>query len=827
MGCKSSVLECVEDTGEEKRKESDMMEQGFLFEKTEYDILRRKSSFEDVDDEKNADYSTLIGSHDTEPHPLTNSVPSLIKILLVFPKDDQQMDILATTSRRLGWSVSVAKDAEKALEFFQARGHELVIIDHRGQRAAEADIICRAIRASPFYYNSIIIALVKKSYLMHSESEKIVTLDLLEIGYTKTLMECAHERILINELVGIYTSGILPRTQLVAANMLYMALDRCRDMIHVTDDKYIIQFANKISEKILGYRVIELWGKNITDLILYDNFIQMEQHIIKGREYDGNLNCIRRNNQMVTVNCRVIPFAYFKKPTHYIFIYDTTYLSENIQPLLQPTTHPKTVVISQKRISEVNFKGIQDVRRRLSKRDLQTLQLEAPITKVIGLLTASIKEDTASETKLQIEKAIDILKTTELYSPVFKEQGDPAADFIEALITPKKSWDVKKPSVESIRDTPSKTLAASTRMQIKGYRGPQEIAEILEKSLEWDFDIFKLEVLTEKRALLFLGMTIMNLFRVPARLGCEEKIVQNWLIVIEANYDSMNRYHNSTHAADVLQATAMFMQTERLKQVLEPLDEVAALIAAAAHDIDHPGRSSQFLCNSDNKLAILYNDLTVLESHHAALTFKLTLSDDNVNIFKNLERDTYKQVRQSVIDMILATEMTKHFEHLAKFMNAFSTRIPEMYIEGSQDLDISAAMLPENIILVKRMIIKCADVSNPTRPLKYCVEWARRIAEEYFSQTDEEKQLHLPVMMPMFDRITCSIPRAQIGFIDFIINDMVEAWDVFINMPEIVGFMRQNYDKWKEYNEKGITTLQDIEKIQEAIPELNLHSTTV
>lgn len=57
----------------------------------------------------------------------------------------------------------------------------------------------------------------------------------------QTLMECAHERILINELVGIYTSGILPRTQLVAGNTLYIALDRCRDMIHVTDDKYIIQ----------------------------------------------------------------------------------------------------------------------------------------------------------------------------------------------------------------------------------------------------------------------------------------------------------------------------------------------------------------------------------------------------------------------------------------------------------------------------------------------------------------------------------------------------------------------------------------------------------
>lgn len=56
------------------------------------------------------------------------------------------------------------------------------------------------------------------------------------------------------------------------------------------------------------------------------------------------------------------------------------------------------------------------------------------------------------------------------------------------------------------------------------------------------------------------------------------------------------------------------------------MDEAASLIAAATHDIDHPGRSSAFLCNADNPLAILYNDMCVLESHHAATTFRLTLS---------------------------------------------------------------------------------------------------------------------------------------------------------------------------------------------------------
>ena len=41
----------------------------------------------------------------------------------------------------------------------------------------------------------------------------------------------------------------------------------------------------------------------------------------------------------------------------------------------------------------------------------------------------------------------------------------------------------------------------------------------------------------------------------------------------------------------------------------DPLDEVASLIAAAVHDVDHPGRTNSFLVNAGNELAILYNDL--------------------------------------------------------------------------------------------------------------------------------------------------------------------------------------------------------------------------
>jgi len=42
-------------------------------------------------------------------------------------------------------------------------------------------------------------------------------------------------------------------------------------------------------------------------------------------------------------------------------------------------------------------------------------------------------------------------------------------------------------------------------------------------------------------------------------------------------------------------------------------------------------------------------------------------------------------------------------------------------------------------ILIKRMLIKCADVSNPARPIALCKEWAERIANEYCQQVSEHR----------------------------------------------------------------------------------------
>jgi high affinity cAMP-specific and IBMX-insensitive 3',5'-cyclic phosphodiesterase 8 len=100
----------------------------------------------------------------------------------------------------------------------------------------------------------------------------------------------------------------------------------------------------------------------------------------------------------------------------------------------------------------------------------------------------------------------------------------------------------------------------------------------------------------------------MNRFDVCDYLKIDETTLVNWLTLMESNYRASNPYHNSTHASDVLHATAYFLSTNKVSEILDAGDRVASLIAAAIHDLNHPGRTNAFLCNSNNDLALLYND---------------------------------------------------------------------------------------------------------------------------------------------------------------------------------------------------------------------------
>ena len=267
-------------------------------------------------------------------------------------------------------------------------------------------------------------------------------------------------------------------------------------------------------------------------------------------------------------------------------------------------------------------------------------------------------------------------------------------------------------------------------------------------SISWDLNGFNNFFWYLYRPLFYLGFDILVEFGILNLFKIDEVILRNWLSTIESHYRVSNTYHNSTHAADVLQAAAYFCRSHCMEKCLDPTDFLALLIASICHDIDHPGRTNAFLCNVGHDLAVLYNDSAVLESHHSAHTFKVTCHTDqkNINIFQNLDADTFKSIRKSIISMILATDMTQHFEYYNKFL-AVNLKSSTSSIEEGENSSTTSIHVPisqENKTLVLRMAMKCADISNPSRSVPLAKAWAHRIILEYREQISEEKSRDLP-----------------------------------------------------------------------------------
>ncbi|XP_070334401.1 high affinity cAMP-specific and IBMX-insensitive 3',5'-cyclic phosphodiesterase 8A isoform X5 [Odocoileus virginianus] len=661
-----------------------------------------------------------------------------------------------------------------------------------------------------------------------------------------------------NELLQLEFGEVRSQLKLRACNSMFAALEKSQEAIEITSEDHIIQYANPAFETTMGYQSGELIGKEIAEVPINEKKADLLDTINSCKEWQGIYSVRKKNGDNVQQNVKIIPvIGQGGKIRHYVSIIrvcNGNNKAEKIAESVQTDSYTDNQSGKHKdrRKSSLDVKTVasrtnevSSQRRHSSMARIHSMTIEAPITKVINIINAA-QESSPMPVTEALDRVLEILRTTELYSPQFgaKDDDPHANDLVGGLVSDglrRLSGNEYVLSTKNLQQAPSSSIVPVSLHDV-----PSQITRAMEKEEYWDFNIFELEAATHKRPLIYLGLKVFARFGVCEFLKCPEMTLRSWLQMIEANYHASNPYHNSTHSADVLHATAYFLCKERIKQTLDPLDEVAALIAATIHDVDHPGRTNSFLCNAGSELAILYNDMAVLEHHHAALAFQLTTGDDKCNIFKNMERNDYQTLRQGIIDMVLATEMTKHFEHVNKFVNIINKplvaleedgqvpRSPSLSILGSvgamrsltshcllgnrtsplletdKDQEAINTMLrtPENRTLIKRMLIKCADVSNPCRPLEQCIEWAARISEEYFSQTDEEKQRDLPVVMPVFDRNTCSIPKSQISFIDYFITDMFDAWDAFVDLPELMHHLDNNFKYWKGLDDMKLRSLR-------------------
>ena len=196
----------------------------------------------------------------------------------------------------------------------------------------------------------------------------------------------------------------------------------------------------------------------------------------------------------------------------------------------------------------------------------------------------------------------------------------------------------------------------------------------------WEYNIIEVAKLCNGSPLLFLGWAILGaphaqqaMARDLGKLGdpptsgynfvtefrVQMPILCSFLRTVEADY-LPNPYHNSTHAADVLQTLNTMLQLGGKYYASSPLDIFSILVAAVIHDVKHPGLNNAFQVNSRSELAIQYNDVSVLENFSITWLFTKLLGstrDFTVDIFDGLDNEQFGKARRIIIRSVLEVSL--------------------------------------------------------------------------------------------------------------------------------------------------------------------------
>uniref|UniRef100_A0A3Q0TBB8 Phosphodiesterase n=1 Tax=Amphilophus citrinellus TaxID=61819 RepID=A0A3Q0TBB8_AMPCI len=285
-----------------------------------------------------------------------------------------------------------------------------------------------------------------------------------------------------------------------------------------------------------------------------------------------------------------------------------------------------------------------------------------------------------------------------------------------------------------------------------GLSYPTNVITVLKHIDTWSFDVFALNDVSGDHALktvfyeLLTRYNLINYFKIPI------PALISFADSLEMGYSKFkNPYHNLIHAADVTQTIHYLLIKSGMVHWLTELEIFAIIFAAAIHDYEHTGTTNNFHIQTRSDTALLYNDRAVQENHHVSAAYRLLHNNEEMNILANLSKDDWRELRTLVVDMVLATDMSCHFQQI-KAMKSL--------LQQSEAIDKPKAL---------SLLLHTADISHPAKCWDLHYRWTTSLLEEFFKQGDREAELGLS-FSPLCDRKSTMVAQSQIGFIDFIVE---------------------------------------------------------
>eukprot|EP00929_Paragymnodinium_shiwhaense_P055346 TRINITY_DN27732_c0_g2_i1.p1 TRINITY_DN27732_c0_g2~~TRINITY_DN27732_c0_g2_i1.p1 ORF type:complete len:870 (+),score=176.97 TRINITY_DN27732_c0_g2_i1:76-2685(+) len=336
----------------------------------------------------------------------------------------------------------------------------------------------------------------------------------------------------------------------------------------------------------------------------------------------------------------------------------------------------------------------------------------------------------------------------------------------------------------------------------------------------WEFDVLSLNPQERARCARYI-LFESEVGRVTGKHYTDPDTFAKFFEMAMGGYNDLP-YHNAPHALDVTHTVFRLIVETHATDWVKGVEIYALVMAAISHDLGHQGMTNPFLVETKHEWALSYNDASPLENMHCASLFKL-LGNEEINVFKRLPVEQFRQARKVCIACILHTDNANHFAMVKDIKGVYELykevcdeqAVLEMRRQEKNGVTLhqgySEQVLQQNSMLFLELFLHLADVSNPLKPFEICKAWAWRVLDEFFAQGDKEKELGIPVGM-LNDRDKINRPGSQHGFINFLVAPLVfSTVEVFPSLHQLSSQMASNLQEWMN------TWAQDAQPTEEAL----------
>ena len=306
---------------------------------------------------------------------------------------------------------------------------------------------------------------------------------------------------------------------------------------------------------------------------------------------------------------------------------------------------------------------------------------------------------------------------------------------------------------------------------------------------DWDLNPFQIDNHIDYIVTMLKDYDLISSYKI------DPLVLMTFLTKVKDKYSYWkNPFHNFMHGFNVMHGTYMLLSSTPAGMYFSSHQILALLIASLCHDIDHRGRTNIFEVNKRSLIANTYHDKSVLEKHHAAVTFYI-INEENSNIFSKLNNETYMAVRKLMISSILSTDMAKHLG----IIEESKTRFMEMESK-------KMGLLENDIEKLAGLLTHCSDLFHPCKSYAVYEIWSILVCKEFTDQYYEEIDGNLPVTSFFKDLDKPQVYYSnEIGFLGYIVKPLWLCLKTFLsphinhlieNIENNIEVMKKKKDDW-------------------------------